>query len=69
MRVLKEVRTILADLPAPNNLSIYWNFGSLLGLCLGIQLVTGLLLACHYVSSIDLAFPSVVHIIRDVPGG
>lgn len=67
--VLKIVNGALVDLPAPANLSIWWNFGSLLGLCLGIQLVTGLFLAMHYAAHVDLAFSSVIHISRDVNYG
>nr|YP_003934370.1 cytochrome b [Ceraesignum maximum]ADI79392.1 cytochrome b [Ceraesignum maximum] len=67
--VLKLVNNALVDLPAPSNLSIWWNFGSLLGLCLGVQIVTGLFLAMHYTASVDLAFSSVVHITRDVNYG
>ena len=66
---LKIVNGSLIDLPAPNNLSIWWNFGSLLGLCLVIQIVTGLFLAIHYSPHIDLAFSSVAHITRDVNFG
>lgn len=66
---IKILNRSLVDLPAPNNLSIWWNFGSLLGLCLGIQLVTGLLLSIHYTPHVDLAFASVAHISRDVNYG
>nr|YP_009572106.1 cytochrome b [Umbonium thomasi]QBI37692.1 cytochrome b [Umbonium thomasi] len=67
--VLKIVNGSLIDLPAPMNLSIWWNFGSLLGLCLGIQIVTGLFLSMHYTAHVDLAFSSVSHISRDVNYG
>lgn len=67
--VLKVINNALVDLPAPSNLSIWWNFGSLLGLCLGIQIVTGLFLAIHYTPHVDLAFSSVIHISRDVNYG
>nr|YP_010546332.1 cytochrome b [Clithon oualaniense]UYI29848.1 cytochrome b [Clithon oualaniense] len=67
--VLKMLNNSLIDLPAPMNLSVWWNFGSLLGLCLGIQIVTGLFLAMHYTAHIDLAFASVSHITRDVNYG
>nr|YP_010713582.1 cytochrome b [Naria helvola]WDA98714.1 cytochrome b [Naria helvola] len=67
--VLKLVTGAVVDLPAPSNLSIWWNFGSLLGLCLGIQILTGLFLAMHYTAHVDLAFSSVVHITRDVSYG
>nr|QCF45683.1 cytochrome b [Pomacea maculata] len=67
--VLKIMNGALVDLPAPSNLSIWWNFGSLLGLCLVIQILTGLFLAMHYVSHVELAFSSVIHIMRDVNYG
>nr|QVD42806.1 cytochrome b [Chiridota sp. SS-2021] len=63
------VNNSLIDLPSPSNLSIWWNFGSLLGLCLIIQIATGLFLAMHYTADISLAFSSVAHICRDVNYG
>nr|QNP09991.1 cytochrome b [Ochthebius sp. IBE<ESP> AN292] len=59
----------LIDLPTPSNISAWWNFGSLLGLCLMIQIITGLFLAMHYTANIDLAFNSIIHICRDVNYG
>nr|ASU96551.1 cytochrome b [Korotnewia korotnewi] len=67
--VLKMMNNVLIDLPAPSNLSIWWNFGSLIGLCLGIQMMTGLFLAMHYTAHVDLAFSSIIHITRDVNYG
>nr|YP_009471383.1 cytochrome b [Penion maximus]AVG72741.1 cytochrome b [Penion maximus] len=67
--ILKVMNGALIDLPASSNLSVWWNFGSLLGLCLGIQVVTGLFLAMHYTAHVDLAFSSVIHISRDVSYG
>ena len=67
--LLKILNGALYDLPAPLNLSIWWNFGSLLGLCLVIQIITGLLLAIHYTPHVDIAFSSVCHISRDVNYG
>nr|AAS90426.1 cytochrome b [Esox americanus]AAS90429.1 cytochrome b [Esox niger]QPF96603.1 cytochrome b [Esox americanus vermiculatus]AAS90427.1 cytochrome b [Esox americanus]AAS90428.1 cytochrome b [Esox americanus] len=67
--VLKIVNDALIDLPAPANISIWWNFGSLLGLCLITQILTGLFLAMHYTSDISTAFSSVCHICRDVNYG
>nr|ANJ70341.1 cytochrome b [Berosus affinis] len=67
--LFKIVNNSLIDLPTPTNISTWWNFGSLLGLCLGVQIVTGLFLAMHYTASIDTAFNSVVHICRDVNYG
>nr|BAI77364.1 cytochrome b [Halieutaea stellata] len=67
--LLKITNSALIDLPAPSNISVWWNFGSLLGLCLATQLVTGLFLAMHYTSDISTAFSSVAHICRDVNYG
>lgn len=66
---IKIVNNRLIDLPAPGNLSIWWNFGSILGLCLVLQIVTGLFLAIHYTPHVDMAFTSVAHIARDVNYG
>ena len=66
---LKIINSALVDLPVPANISIWWNFGSLLGLCLLIQIVTGLFLAMHYTARVDLAFSRVAHICRDVNYG
>uniref|UniRef100_UPI0030DF51FA cytochrome b n=1 Tax=Duolandrevus obsidianus TaxID=2715842 RepID=UPI0030DF51FA len=67
--LIKIANGALVDLPTPTNISAWWNFGSLLGLCLVIQILTGLFLAMHYVSDINLAFNSVAHICRDVNFG
>jgi quinol-cytochrome oxidoreductase complex cytochrome b subunit len=55
--------------PTPINLNYAWSFGSLAGICLVIQIVTGIFLAMHYIPHIDLAFDSVEHIMRDVNFG
>ena len=57
------------SLPTPRNLNYWWTFGGILMLCLGIQIVTGILLAMHYVPNTELAFQSVERIMRDVNGG
>nr|YP_009988371.1 cytochrome b [Anapodisma miramae]QNM39670.1 cytochrome b [Anapodisma miramae] len=67
--LFKIINNSLIDLPAPTNISFWWNFGSLLGLCLMIQIMTGLFLAMHYTSNIEMAFSSVIHICRDVNNG
>lgn len=67
--LIKVINGSLIDLPAPVNISIWWNYGSLLGLCLVIQTATGVFLAIHYASNVDIAFSSVVHIIREVNYG
>nr|AIG53246.1 cytochrome b [Ctenotus sp. DLR-2014a] len=67
--ILKIVNNSFIDLPSPSNISAWWNFGSLLGLCLIIQVLTGLFLAMHYTADISSAFSSVAHICRDVQYG
>nr|UZC55300.1 cytochrome b [Ophichthys cuchia] len=67
--LLKIANNALVDLPAPLNISSWWNFGSLLGLCLIVQIITGLFLAMHYTPDITMAFSSVAHICRDVNYG
>nr|YP_009349803.1 cytochrome b [Zichya baranovi]AQM39874.1 cytochrome b [Zichya baranovi] len=67
--LFKIANNALVDLPTPVNISAWWNFGSLLGLCLIIQIATGLFLAMHYTAHVDLAFSSVAHICRDVNYG
>jgi ubiquinol-cytochrome c reductase cytochrome b subunit len=75
MRLLKRntllgiVNSYVVDSPQPANLSYAWNGGSLLAVCLGIQIVTGIILAMHYTPNVDLAFVSVEHIMRDVNYG
>nr|AEL17410.1 cytochrome b [Paradoxornis guttaticollis] len=67
--ILKIVNDALIDLPTPSNISSWWNFGSLLGMCLIMQIITGLLLAMHYTADTALAFSSVAHMCRDVQFG
>nr|APX39473.1 cytochrome b [Phyllotreta variipennis] len=67
--LLKIFNNSLVILPSPSNISLMWNFGSMLGLCLIIQIITGIFLAMHYSPHIDLAFNSIIHIIRDVNYG
>nr|YP_003127030.1 cytochrome b [Psenes cyanophrys]BAE91974.1 cytochrome b [Psenes cyanophrys]BAH97921.1 cytochrome b [Psenes cyanophrys] len=67
--LLKIVNDAVIDLPSPSNISVWWNFGSLLGLCLITQILTGLFLAMHYTPDVESAFASVAHICRDVNFG
>nr|QLH55962.1 cytochrome b [Marmosa paraguayana]WND61849.1 cytochrome b [Marmosa demerarae] len=67
--IMKIINHSFIDLPAPSNISAWWNFGSLLGICLIIQILTGLFLAMHYTSDTLTAFSSVAHICRDVNYG
>nr|UHM42392.1 cytochrome b [Alouatta belzebul]UHM42398.1 cytochrome b [Alouatta discolor] len=65
----KIINNSFIDLPTPSNISAWWNFGSLLGICLIIQITTGLFLAMHYTPDTSTAFSSVTHITRDVNYG
>nr|YP_011010379.1 cob [Metrocoris triangulatus]WPW46994.1 cob [Metrocoris triangulatus] len=67
--LIKIMNSSLFDLPTPSSISIWWNFGSLLGMCLIIQILTGLFLAMHYTADVNIAFNSVIHICRDVNSG
>lgn len=75
MRIRKEnpifspINSMVVDLPSPSSISYFWNFGSLLGFCLAIQILTGIFLAMHYCADATLAFSSVAHISRDVNYG
>lgn len=59
----------IIDYPTPSNLNYLWSFGSLAGICLVIQILTGVFLAMHYTPQIEFAFESVEHIMRNVPYG
>nr|QCT05597.1 cytochrome b [Nesomys rufus]QCT05603.1 cytochrome b [Nesomys rufus]QCT05604.1 cytochrome b [Nesomys rufus]QCT05605.1 cytochrome b [Nesomys rufus]QCT05606.1 cytochrome b [Nesomys rufus] len=67
--LIKIINQSFIDLPAPSNISSWWNFGSLLGVCLILQILTGLFLAMHYTADTSTAFSSVTHICRDVNYG
>nr|YP_010327062.1 cytochrome b [Earias clorana]UNP54323.1 cytochrome b [Earias clorana] len=67
--ILKIINSSLIDLPSPSNISSWWNFGSLLALCLIIQIMTGLFLTMYYTANIELAFYSVNYICRNVNYG
>nr|YP_010994948.1 cytochrome b [Polypylis sp. TS-2018]WOZ13956.1 cytochrome b [Polypylis sp. TS-2018] len=59
----------MVNLPSPISISIWWNGGSILGVLLAMQILTGLFLSMHYTSDIENTFNSIVHIMRDVPMG
>nr|AAD54440.1 cytochrome b [Orcaella brevirostris]ADZ56205.1 cytochrome b [Orcaella heinsohni]ADZ56218.1 cytochrome b [Orcaella heinsohni] len=67
--LMKILNNAFIDLPTPSSISSWWNFGSLLGLCLIMQILTGLFLAMHYTPDTSTAFSSVAHICRDVNYG
>nr|YP_002735094.1 cytochrome b [Saldula arsenjevi]ABZ02136.1 cytochrome b [Saldula arsenjevi] len=67
--LIKIMNNSLIDLPAPSSISLWWNLGSLLSMCLMIQIMTGLFLSMHYTANTEMAFSSVIHICRDVNYG
>ena len=60
--LLRLVNSYIVDSPQPANISYLWNFGSLLAICLGLQIITGIFLVMHYTPHVDFAFNSVEHI-------
>jgi len=67
--IITTIENTLKRHPYPKNLSYWWNFGSIAGICLVIQILSGLFLAMHYVPNTKHAFDSVEHIMRDVNYG
>ena len=67
--VVSFVKNHVAGKKTPKNLNWAWNFGSLAGIALVIQILTGVFLAMHYKPDVHLAFDSIQYIIRDVQGG
>lgn len=69
MKIYRLLHGFVIKYPVPSNISYMWNFGSLAGLCLVMQVVTGILLGMHYTPHVDFAFSSIEHVMRDVNGG
>lgn len=67
--LLSFIDSHIISYPTPINLNYMWSFGSAAGICLVIQIITGIFLAMHYTPHVDLAFSSVEHIMRDVNNG
>ena len=67
--LLSFIDSHLIHYPTPINLNYAWSFGSLAGVCLLIQIISGVFLAMHYTPHVDLAFNSVEHIMRNVKNG
>lgn len=67
--LIKIINHSVIDFPTASNICTWWNFGSLLGACLILQIITGLFLAMHYSSDTSTAFSSVTHISWDVNYG
>lgn len=65
----QEVSRHAIRYPSPLDLSYFWGFGSMALMCLILQLVSGIILAMHYVAHVDVAFASIEHIMRNVNGG
>jgi len=67
--VIRFAMDTMVDFPTPKNLNYWWTFGAILSLMLVFQIVTGIVLAMHYVPHVDYAFASVERIMRDVNYG
>jgi len=67
--LLSYGKSHFVDFPTPKNLNYFWTFGAILAMCLGVQIVTGVILAMHYTPHVSMAFDSVEHIRRDVNYG
>jgi ubiquinol-cytochrome c reductase cytochrome b subunit len=69
IKLFAFVDSHIISYPTPINLNYFWSFGSTAGICLVIQIITGIFLAMHYTPHINLAFESVEHIMTDVNNG
>lgn len=69
LNLIKKIKKTVFLLPTPININILWNLGSILGICLIIQIISGLFLSIHYTSNIDNAFNRIIHIIHNVNYG
>nr|YP_010934892.1 cytochrome b [Blastothrix speciosa]WKV28883.1 cytochrome b [Blastothrix speciosa] len=67
--IFKIINSMIIILPTPLNINIFWNLGSLLGICLINQIITGLFLSFHYCANINMAFNSIIHIIQNINFG
>ncbi|MHA1523474.1 MAG: cytochrome b/b6, partial [Alphaproteobacteria bacterium] len=67
--IMRLMHDSFVDMPTPRNLNYWWTFGGILTLCLIVQIITGIVLAMHYVATADLAFDSIEKIMRDVNYG
>nr|YP_010397364.1 cytochrome b [Aeolothrips xinjiangensis]UQJ77471.1 cytochrome b [Aeolothrips xinjiangensis] len=68
-KIIQTFMSSMKELPTPTSITYFWNFGSLLGLCLIMQILTGVFLAMHYTPNINIAFETVIHICRDTNMG
>nr|UXF58266.1 cytochrome b [Philodromus sp.] len=68
-KLMSILNGALVDLPSPSSLSYFWNFGSLLGVFLMVQILSGLFLSFHFSGDVNLSFNSIIHLMRDVNYG
>nr|WIL10235.1 cytochrome b [Stenocladius sp. 2 XYG-2023a] len=66
---MSTINKLMIDLPMPSSINLMWNFGSLISLCLAIQIITGLFLSMNYCPNTMMAFDSIMHICRNVNMG
>uniref|UniRef100_A0AAU6QCH8 Cytochrome b n=1 Tax=Synergus sp. 1 DYB-20230501 TaxID=3136278 RepID=A0AAU6QCH8_9HYME len=69
MMNMKNLKNMILYLPTPMNINMWWNFGSLLGVCLMIQILSGLFLSMNYTPNINMAFNSVIYITQIITPG
>jgi len=67
--IVRLAHDVAVSYPTPKNLNFWWTFGGILTFCLAVQIVTGIVIAMHYVPHVDYAFDSVQRFARDVPWG
>jgi len=67
--VIRMAYDTILEFPTPRNLNYMWTFGGILAFCLGVQIVTGVVLAMHYAADTTVAFDSIEHLMRDVNYG
>ena len=67
--IISMLKHSAVDYPTPKNLNYWWNFGSLAGFFLLVQIITGIMLSMHYTAHVDHAFTSIEHIMRNVNHG
>lgn len=67
--IIRIIKESFLNLPTPVSISLLWNMGFLLGICLMTQIITGLVLSINYIPSVEIRFDSVIHIIRDIEIG
>nr|YP_010341299.1 cytochrome b [Stenamma impar]UNZ99552.1 cytochrome b [Stenamma impar] len=68
-KIMNTLKHSLLKLPSPININYWWNYGSLLGLFLSIQIISGFMLSLHYCPNTMYAFHSIIHIMQNVNNG